>query len=101
METVAPIEVVMQQVKHSERIAKALAIIEQRPRYGALQISMWFSIATLCFLGFMSFMYPTSNVLLFLISVLITVIASVTGNAITAQRRLEALIVLVKSEIEK
>lgn len=101
METIAPIEIAAQQVMHSERIANALAIIEQRPRYGVLQIPMWVSLVTLFCLSITSILNPLFNASYALSTVLMMIIASVAVNAIATQRRLEALIVLVKSEIEK
>lgn len=103
MESLTPIEVIAEQAQIARR-TKALAIIERWRPMSILgqQIELWFACAMILLGVYKSLNEPTTAFLpVGLIVPLLLAVAAIAGNAIITQRRLEALILLVKQDIKK
>ncbi|MDL2357791.1 MAG: hypothetical protein QFF03_21265 [Pseudomonadota bacterium] len=101
MEFTTPINMRREQ-SHTERRAKALATIEalQPISFWTQKIILVFCCSILGIVLFYSTINPASNYMPFALLLLLPIISVVVHGAITTQRRLNALIEIVKLDLK-
>ena len=102
MKASTPVDVALQEITSGKR-AKALASIERTRPLSLLtqQIELWFALLMILGVAAVAMLKPTIDSTPYIALMLVLAISAIAGHAMQTQRRLEALIVLVKQDLPK